>query len=82
MPSPFRPSPGPQKTPQAYDLAQAFDVACRNYRLGPADNLRVLFQTEWSIPRGTYTLDTLDEIEVEFILDPALNRKEVISPME
>ncbi|AFM27689.1 polysaccharide biosynthesis/export family protein [Desulfomonile tiedjei] len=80
MPSPFRPSPGPQKTPQAYDLAQAFDIACRNYRLGPGDNLRVLFQTEWSIPRGTYTLDTLDEIEVEFILDPALNRKAVIRP--
>jgi protein involved in polysaccharide export with SLBB domain len=80
MPSPFRPSPGPKKTPRDYDLAQAFDIVCRNYRLGPGDTLRVLFQTEWSIPAGTYALDTLDEIEVEFMLDPALNRKLVIRP--
>ncbi len=48
--------------------------------MGPEDALRVIFQTEWNIPTGSYTLDTLDEIEVEFILDPALNRKAVIRP--
>jgi protein involved in polysaccharide export with SLBB domain len=80
MPSPFRPSPGPQKTPDVHDLAQAFDVVCRNYRLGPDDTLRVIYQTEWSIPLGTYELDTLDEIDIEFILDPALNRKVSIRP--
>jgi len=80
MPSPFRPSPGPQKTPQVPDLAQAFDIVCRNYRVGPNDTLRVIYQTEWNIPTGSYTLDTLDEIDVEFILDPALNRKTVIRP--
>ena len=80
IPSPFRPSPGPQKTPQAEDLAQAFDIVCRNYRLGPADTMRILFQTEWNIPDGTYVLDTLDEIDIEFILDPGLNRKVTIRP--
>jgi polysaccharide export outer membrane protein len=80
VPSPFRPSPGPQKTPQIHDLAQAFDIVCRNYRVGPEDILRVLFQTEWNIPTGSYVLDTLDEIDVEFILDPALNRKTIIRP--
>jgi polysaccharide biosynthesis/export protein len=80
VPSPFRPSPGPQKTPDVHDLAQAFDVVCRNYRLGPDDTLRVIYQTEWSIPLGTYELDTLDEIDIEFILDPALNRKVSIRP--
>ncbi len=39
LPSPFRPSPGPQKAPQPYDLAEAFDVVCRNYRLGPEDRV-------------------------------------------
>ncbi|MFH0960908.1 MAG: hypothetical protein V1897_19665, partial [Pseudomonadota bacterium] len=34
VPSPFRPSPGPQKTPQFDDLAQAFDIVCRNYKIG------------------------------------------------
>jgi protein involved in polysaccharide export with SLBB domain len=80
VPSPFRPSPGPQKTPDVHDLAQAFDIVCRNYRLGPDDTLRVIYQTEWSIPLGTYELDTLDEIDIEFILDPALNRKVSIRP--
>lgn len=80
VPSPFRPSPGPQKAPDAHDLAQAFDIVCRNYRLGPDDILRVIYQTEWSIPFGTYELDTLDEIDIEFILDPALNRKVSIRP--
>jgi protein involved in polysaccharide export with SLBB domain len=80
IPSPFRPSPGPQKAPDTYDLAQAFDIVCRNYRVGPDDQLRVLYQTEWTIPPGTYQLDTLDEIDIEFILDPSLNRKVSIRP--
>jgi protein involved in polysaccharide export with SLBB domain len=80
MPSPFRPSPGPQKAPDAHDLAQAFDIVCRNYRVGPDDVLRVLYQTEWTLPPGSYQLDTLDEIDIEFILDPALNRKVSIRP--
>ena len=80
MPSPFRPSPGPQKTPDAHDLAQAFDIVCRNYRLGPDDTLRILFQTEWTIAPGSYQLDTLDEIDIDFILDPALNKKVSIRP--
>jgi len=80
VPSPFRPSPGPQKAPDLHDLAQAFDIVCRNYRLGPDDTLRVIYQTEWSIPLGSYELDTLDEIDIEFILDPALNRKVSIRP--
>jgi polysaccharide biosynthesis/export protein len=80
MPSPFRPSPGPKKTPQVHDLAEAFDIVCRNYRLGPGDQLAVLFQTEWSIPTGTYRLDTLDQIRVKFILDPQLNEDVTIRP--
>lgn len=80
MPSPFRPSPGPTKAPQMHDLAEAFDIVCRNYRLGPDDVISVIFQTEWSIPMGTYRLDTLDEINIEFILDPDLNRKVTIRP--
>lgn len=79
-PSPFRPSPGPEKAPQVYDLAEAFDIVCRNYRLGPSDQVRLLFQTEWSIPAGTYKLDTLDKIEIKFILDPSLNEEVVIRP--
>ncbi|MFH1115713.1 MAG: polysaccharide biosynthesis/export family protein [Pseudomonadota bacterium] len=80
VPSPFRPSPGPKKTPHLNDLAEAFDIVCRNYRLGPQDLIRVLFQTEWSVPPGSFTLDTLDEISIEFILDPALNVTRVINP--
>jgi len=80
IPSPFRPSPGPQKAPVPADLAQAFDIVCRNYRIGPQDVLRLIYQTEWNIPSGSYVLDTLDEIDIEFILDPALNRKVVIRP--
>ena len=80
MPSPFRPSPGPTKGPQMQDLAEAFDIVCRNYRLGPDDVISVMFQTEWSIPMGTYRLDTLDEVNIEFILDPDLNRKVTIRP--
>jgi polysaccharide biosynthesis/export protein len=80
MPSPFRPSPGPVVSPQVYDLAEAFDIVCRNYRLGPDDVLKILYQTQWSIPAGTYKLDNLDEIEIEFILDPELNRRVVIRP--
>lgn len=80
LPSPFRPFPGPAKAPQMNDLAEAFDIVCRNYRLGPDDILSVNFQTEWTIPAGSYRLDTLDEVEIEFILDPELNRKVVIRP--
>ena len=80
IPSPFRPSPGPRKIPEKVDLAQAFDIVCRNYRLGPDDSVRIIFQTEWNIPSGSYKLDTLDEIDFEFILDPALNRKVTIRP--
>jgi protein involved in polysaccharide export with SLBB domain len=80
VPSPFRPTPGPSKSPQIHDLAEAFDVVCRNYRLGPDDVLQVIFQTEWNIPAGSYKLDTLDVIDIEFILDPELNRKAVIRP--
>jgi polysaccharide biosynthesis/export protein len=80
MPSPFRPSPGPRKTPQINDLAEAFDVVCRNYKLGPDDQLNLLFQTEWSIAPGTYRLDTLDQIRIKFILDPQLNEDVTIRP--
>ncbi|MDQ7783701.1 MAG: polysaccharide biosynthesis/export family protein [Desulfomonilaceae bacterium] len=61
-------------------MAEAFDIVCRNYRLGPNDLLRVLYQTEWSVPPGSFRLDTLDEISIEFILDPALNVQRVINP--
>lgn len=80
MPSPFRPSPGPAKAPHIEDLAQAFDIVCRNYRLGPDDVLKVIFQTDWSIPAGSYKLDTLDEIAVEFILDPEMDRRVIVRP--
>jgi len=80
MPSPFRPSPGPQKTPEIHDLAEAFDIVCRNYRLGPDDLIRIIFQTEWSVPPGTFKLDTLDEIQVKFFLDPQLNETAIINP--
>lgn len=79
-PSPFRPSPGPQKAPQIEDLAQAFEEVCRNYRLGPQDQVSVLFQTEWSLPAGSFKLDTLDRIQIKFILDPSLNEEVVIRP--
>ncbi|AFM25318.1 polysaccharide biosynthesis/export family protein [Desulfomonile tiedjei] len=80
MPSPFRPSPGPQKTPQVTDLAEAFDIVCRNYRLGPDDQLSLLFQPQWSVPPGSFKLDTLDQIKVKFILDPQLNEDVIIRP--
>lgn len=80
MPSPFRPSPGPQATPNPHDLAEAFDIVCRNYRLGPDDVIRILYQTEWAVPPGSFKLDTLDEISIEFILDPQLNVTRVINP--
>lgn len=79
-PSPFRPSPGPEKSPQVYDLAEAFDVVCRNYRLGPTDVISILYQTQWSIPAGSYKLDTLDKIQIKFILDPTLNEEVIIRP--
>jgi polysaccharide biosynthesis/export protein len=80
IPSPFRPFPGPQARPHLNDLAEAFDIVCRNYRLGPDDVIRVLMQTEWSIPAGTYKLDTLDQIRIKFILDPQLNEDVTIRP--
>ena len=80
IPSPFRPSPGPRQAPSAADLAQAFDIVCRNYRLGPDDGVSVLFQTEWSVPPGSFKLDTLDEVSIDFILDPQLNATRTINP--
>lgn len=80
VPSPFRPSPGPQKAPQINDLAEAFDIVCRNYRLGPDDKVGLLYQAEWTVPSGSFALDTLDELEIKFILDPQLNEKVVIRP--
>lgn len=80
MPSPFRPSPGPKQAPEMNDLAEAFDVVCRNYRLGPDDQLSILFQTEWNVPPGSFKLDTLDQIKIKFILDPQLNEDVVIRP--
>jgi polysaccharide biosynthesis/export protein len=80
MPSPFRPSPGPQKSVFLNDLAEAFEIVCRNYRIGPADVLSINYHTQWNLPRGSYKLDALDEIKVEFILDPELNRELVIRP--
>ncbi len=80
VPSPFRPSPGPQKGPQINDLAEAFDVVCRNYRLGPDDKVGVLYQAEWTVPTGSFKLDTLDELDIKFILDPQLNEKVIIRP--
>jgi protein involved in polysaccharide export with SLBB domain len=73
-PSPFRPYPGPTKAPQAYDLAQAFDIVCRNYRLGPDDILQVNFQTDWNVPAGSYKLDTLDKIKIDYLFDPGTQR--------
>jgi polysaccharide export outer membrane protein len=55
-------------------LAEAFDIVCRNYRLGPEDLLRVTFQTDWRIPAGTYKLDSLDVIDIHFPLLPTEER--------
>ena len=80
IPSPFRPSPGPQKTPQPQDLAEAFNIVCRNYRVGPEDVLRVVYQPEYTIPTGTFKLDNMDRIMVKFLVDPSLNEDVVIRP--
>ena len=80
MPSPFRPHPGPANAPKAEDLAQSFEIVCRNYLIGPDDVLKIIYQTEWSIPEGSYRLDTLDEIRIDFILDPDLTRTVTIRP--
>jgi polysaccharide biosynthesis/export protein len=80
IPSPFRPSPGPQKTPQPYDLAEAFDIVCRNYRLGPDDRVSILFQTDWNIPVGSFKLDTLDKIRITCLIDPQLSSEVTIRP--
>lgn len=80
IPSPFRPSPGPQKSPVFDDLAEAFDIVCRNYKIGPKDDLSLLFSSEWNIPLGSYKLDTLDKLKIKFILDPQLNEDVIIRP--
>lgn len=80
IPSAFRPSPGPQKTPAFNDLAEAFDIVCRNYKIGPNDDLALLYSAEWNIPLGTYKLDTLDKLKIKFILDPQLNEDVVVRP--
>jgi polysaccharide biosynthesis/export protein len=80
IPSPFRPSPGPQKTPVFDDLAEAFDIVCRNYKIGPKDDLSILYSAEWNIPIGTYKLDTLDKLKIKFILDPQLNEDVIVRP--
>lgn len=80
IPSPFRPYPGPSASPHARDLAEAFDIVCRNYRLGPDDVLSLNMLADWTIPSGSYRLDTLDEIDIEFMLDPELNRRVTIRP--
>ncbi len=80
MPSPFRPSPGPKKAPQPQDLAEAFDIVCRNYTLGPDDELTINFQTPWNLPKGSFRLDTLDKLEIKFAFDPSLNEKVIVRP--
>ncbi|MFH0824260.1 MAG: polysaccharide biosynthesis/export family protein [Pseudomonadota bacterium] len=62
------------------DLAEAFDIVCRSYRLGPEDELRLLFQPEWNMDTGAYRLDTLDRIKIKFLVDPELNEEMVIRP--
>jgi polysaccharide export outer membrane protein len=39
-----------------------------------------MFQTEWSVPPGSFRLDTLDEVQVKFFLDPQLNETAIINP--
>jgi polysaccharide export outer membrane protein len=80
VPSPFRPSPGPQSVPQFEDLAEAFDIVCRNYQLGPGDQISLLYQPVWNIAPGSYRLDTLDRIRVKFLFDPELNEEVTIAP--
>lgn len=80
IPSPFRPSPGPQRIPAFSDLSEAFDIVCRNYKIGPQDDLAILYSAEWNIPLGTYQLDTLDKLQIKFILDPQLNEDVMVRP--
>jgi polysaccharide biosynthesis/export protein len=80
LPSPFRVSPGPQKAPQPYDLAEAFDIVCRNYRLGPEDRLGFVLQTDWNIPVGSFRLDTFDKIRITCLVDPQLSSEVVVRP--
>ncbi len=80
MPSPFRPSPGPQQGPKINDLAEAFDSVARNYRMGPDDVLLATFETEWNVKPGSYKLDTMDQIQVKFLLDAKLNEETTIRP--
>lgn len=80
VPSPFRPSPGPTVGPQTCDLAEAFDVVCRNYRLGPDDVLQLhLDEKDWDKPAGgPYKLKVGDRLQVAFILEPDLNQPNII----
>lgn len=80
IPSPFRPSPGPTMPVTKRDLSEAFDIVCRNYRLGPDDAIRVLYQAKWNVPTGSFKLDALDQIKIKFILDPQLNEDVTIRP--
>jgi protein involved in polysaccharide export with SLBB domain len=80
IPSPFRPSPGPREVPRFQDLAEAFDIVCRNYRLGPDDTIRIIYQQDWTAEPGQYKLDTLDKISIKFLVDPNLNEEVVIRP--
>lgn len=80
VPSPFRPSPGPRATPQVHDLAEAFDVVCRNYKLGPDDEIGMFVQMQWKTDTGSYKLDTLDRIKIDCLIDPQLSSEVVIRP--
>jgi polysaccharide biosynthesis/export protein len=80
LPSPFRPSPGPQATPQVRDLAEAFDVVCRNYRVGPDDEIGMLVQMQWKTEPGSYLLDTLDRVRIDCLIDPQLSSEATIRP--
>lgn len=80
VPSPFRPSPGPQKSPQLQDLAEAFDVVCRNYRLGPEDRISLTVYPRWETPVGSYKLAALDKISLKVLIDPSLNEQLIVRP--
>ncbi len=80
VPSPFRPSPGPRKAPAIHDLAEAFDIVCRNYRLGPDDTLGFVVYPDWRAPEGPYKLDVLDRLRIKFLLDPELNEDVIVRP--
>jgi polysaccharide export outer membrane protein len=62
------------------DLAEAFDIVCRNYKICPMDDLSILYSAEWNIAPGSYQLDTLDKLKIKFILDPQLNEDVIVRP--